>query len=403
MPLDWAKLASQVGILASRLKSEGMERDKRREFALDLIHSQAGKVESLQRKISASKTTWLIAGLSEELDRCYDPPVCPSEFSIVAVDGSHIDVDRHSLVPCYLINLGSVLLHYGDNPDASLLSSSVLYFGEEDLTIADPGSNQEEPVERALLGIKRSVEECRQLAELLEDLPEGRTALALLDGSLVLWGLAGGAFPEFVKEALLGRGLLPSLDKLKQLGSGKNFALASYISFPRSTEVVNALRLSLCPYEPADCDYYCPVKYSAKRRECEALAGIQDREVFDALLAPGERSAIFSSRSSIVHKHYGEHQVFFFYLKVDEEIARVELPQWIAQEKGLLDLVHALVLDQCQRGQGYPVALSEAHEKAVVREADREQFWYLVEQALREKHLPVQGSAKSRSKKIRWV
>ncbi len=44
----------------------------------------------------------------------------------------------------------------------------------------------------------------------------------------------------------------------------------------------------------------------------------------------------------------------------------MEVPEWVARRKDLLDLTHALVLDQCRRGQGYPVALSEAHEQAVV-------------------------------------
>jgi len=66
-------------------------------------------------------------------------------------------------------------------------------------------------------------------------------------------------------------------------------------------------------------------------------------------------------------------------------------------------LVHSLVLDQCQRGQGYPVALSEAHEKAVVTGADRENFWQLVESSLVEEHLPSPSSAKSQSKRTRWI
>jgi hypothetical protein len=94
--------------------------------------------------------------------------------------------------------------------------------------------------------------------------------------------------------------------------------------------------------------------------------------------------------------------VRFFYLKGDEEIARVELPRWV-EERGLVDMLHALVLDQCRRGQGYPVALSEAHEQAVVTGADRQQFQYLVELALSEKRLSTTTSAKSRSKKTRWI
>jgi hypothetical protein len=47
--------------------------------------------------------------------------------------------------------------------------------------------------------------------------------------------------------------------------------------------------------------------------------------------------------------------------------------------------------------------LSEAHEQAVVTGADREQFQYLVELALSEKRLSTITSAKSRSKKTRWI
>ena len=72
-------------------------------------------------------------------------------------------------------------------------------------------------------------------------------------------------------------------------------------------------------------------------------------------------------------------------------------------DESRLNLVHTLVLDQCQRGQGYPVALSEAHEKAVVTGADRENFWELVESSMIEEHMPTLGSAKSFSKRTRWV
>jgi NurA-like 5'-3' nuclease len=133
------------------------------------------------------------------------------------------------------------------------------------------------------------------------------------------------------------------------------------------------------------------------------VAGVQDRELFIALLASGERSALFMTQSSIVQKRYGGHKVYFFYLRVGDEIARVEIPQWVAKDEGLLNLTHALVLDQCQRGLGYPVALSEAHEQAVVTTSDREEFWQLVESLLVEEKLPTPTSAKSQSKRTRWV
>ncbi len=393
--------------MVARLKAGGAERQKRLDYALNTLHNQATDLADLTRKITSSKTTWLVAGLvdglpaSGGLDQHYKALTTPTEFTVIATDGSHIDVDRHKSTRCYLINIGSVILHYGAQSTAALDSFPCLYFGDEDLVIAPAGvKGREQPIEGVLLGIKRSIEECRQLAKLAADLPQDSLSLALLDGSLILWGLAGQVYPEFVIEALLAQGFLTYLDDIRKLNNGKRLGLASYISFPRSTDVVNVLRVALCPREVVDTDLYCQ---QCETKECDMVAGVQDRELFSDILGRGERSAIFISRSSIVQKHYGLHQVYFFYLRVEDEIARIEIPQWVATDDSLLNLTHSLVLDQCQRGLGYPVALSEAHEKAVVTGADRENFWQLVESSLVEEHLPSLSSAKSQSKRRRWI
>jgi len=400
MSLDLTKVAAQVGSMVARLKASGEERRRRLQNALDIIQDKSIDLDLLKKKIDSSKTTWLVAGLADGLDPHYKPPPLPPEFAVLATDGSHIDVDRHKSTRCYLINIGAVVLGYGANPRASLDSFPALYFGDEELVIAPDGAKgREQPIEGVLLGIKRAVDECHRLAKLAKELPKGSSSLALVDGSLILWGLAGQTYPEFVTEALLTKGFLRHLEEIRRLNADKRLALASYISFPRSTDVVNALRVALCPHDPADCDRYCP----NKARDCDAVAGVQDRELFANLLDEGERSALFTSQSSIVQKHYGGHWVYFFYLRVDGEIARVEIPQWVAQDETLLNLTHSLVLDQCRRGQGYPVALAEAHEQAVVTGADRESFWQLVESLLIGEHLPAPTSAKSFSKRTRWV
>ena len=403
MSLDLTKVVAQVGSMVARLKAGGEERKKRLQYALNVLHDKSIDLDHLRKKIDSSKTTWLVAGPSQVkdgLDQCYKPSSLPRQFTVIATDGSHIDVDRHRSTRCYLINIGTVVLGYGAQPEALLDSFPSLYFGDEDLVIAPDGAKgREQPIEGVLLGIKRSVDECHRLAELATELPPGSSSLALLDGSLILWGLAGQVYPEFVIEALLHKGFLNSLEQIRKLNADRRLALASYISFPRSTDVVNALRVAICPHDPADCDRYCP----DKARDCDTVAGVQDRELFANILAPGERSATFTSQSSIVQKHYGGHWVYFFYLRVDDEIARVEIPQWAATDENLLDLAHALVLDQCRRGQGYPVALAEAHEQAVVTGADKETFWQLVESSLVDEHMPSPGSAKSQSKRTRWV
>jgi hypothetical protein len=396
--LDLAKVAAQVSRMVTRLKEGRKERQERLEHALRVLGDEAVDLGALKEKIAASKTTWLVAGLVDKLAARYQAPPTLDEFSVLAADGSHIDVDRHRSTRCYLINIGSVILRYGAEPEAILESFPRLYSDDEDLVIAPAGARgREQPVEGALLGIKRAVEECRHLVQLAAAQPPQSTSLALLDGSLILWGLE--AYPEFVTEELLSRGFIRYLEEARRLASDRRLALASYISFPRSTDVVNVLRVVICPYQPADCDRNCP---PGKARECDAVAGVQDRELFLNLLEPGERSALFISPSKIV-KHYGEHQVYFFYLRVDDEIARVEVPRWVAEDKGLLELTHALILDQCRRGHGYPVALAEAHEQAVVTAADKEEFWQLVESLCQEEKLPIPTSAKSFSKRTRWV
>ena len=217
-------------------------------------------------------------------------------------------------------------------------------------------------------------------------------ALALLDGSLVLWGLE--QYPDFVGDVLLAKGLLPQLDRLRKSGA----ALASYISQPRATDVVNVLRVAVCGREQVDCDH-CP----APERDCAVLSGLQDRDLFFNLLAPGERSALFVSQSSVVREQYGEHRVNFVMSGWRTRSPASRCHSGWPTAVSWSSVTHALTLDQCRRGDGYPVALSEAHEQAVVTMADRENFWRLVEAGLVTEHLPTPGSGKSRSKRTRWV
>jgi hypothetical protein len=398
MTLDITKIADQIGAMVIKMKSGRRERLERLKYAQDKLQDKTINLEALKRKIASAKTpTWSPAGLVEGLDRRYSPPPAPSEYTVVAADGSNIDVDRHKAARCYLINIGTVSLHYGENPAAELESRPSLYSEEEDLVIRNEDNiRQEQQIRGALLDARRAVEECRGLAKIAAEVPPEIPTLALLDGSLVMFGMQN--YPEFVVRELVDKGLIQALDVLKKLGESRSLAVASYISLPQSDDVVNALRVAICPQESVDCDRFCAHGQSA----CDVISGINDRALFSGLLEPGERSGIFVNPSTIL-KRYGVHQVFFFYLRVDDEIARVEIPEWVAARRDLLELTHALVLDQCRRGHGYPVALSEAHEKAVITGSDREEFWLLVEEALEDEKMPVWSSTKSRSKLTRWI
>ena len=130
----------------------------------------------------------------ERLDaRCALPPT-PLDFTVVATDGSHIDVDRHHGINCYLINVGSVALTYGAHPDAVLESQPAVYSDKADLVITSPDGLREVPVEGNLLGIKRSAEEARVMAEMARRLPPQSMTVGLMDGTLIMWNLE--AYPS---------------------------------------------------------------------------------------------------------------------------------------------------------------------------------------------------------------
>ena len=402
MSLDLHKIASQIEEVASNLNAQEADRASRLERALDTLST--AQPEALEEKRELSRATFLIAGLKGSLVGRYPSPALPTDYTALAVDGSHIDVDRHLAVQCYLINIGRVRIQYGRSPGAWLDSEPRLYTGEDSLHILEPEGNRAQSLEGPLLGALRAVEELRALVALAKESDPELPTLALIDGSLILWGLLGQAYPDFVRRVLLDDMFLPALDELREMASKRPLALASYVSLPRSADVVNALRLDgrLCPYEAANCDMHCGT-LRLGQRPCDGVSGVMDRDMFYSLLEESGRSDCFVSTSSIVERYYGEHRVHFYYVNVGSEMARVEVPEWVAEDLGLLELTHALLVDQCRKGHGYPVAISEAHEQAVVTMGDREEFRLMVEDALQGHRLPVYTSQKKFSKRLKWL
>ena len=346
---------------------------------------------------------FLAAQVTDTLLGKYAPAPPPHDWCVAAVDGSHIDVDRHLPLSCYLVNLGGCTLTYGSQPGASFFSHPEVSDDSGDLYLIDPNNPaQEAALTGPLLGLHRTVRELERLVQAVEDCPAELPILALVDGSLVLWGLSGRAYPPFVKEALVQDRLLVALSRMRDMAEQRPLALAAYVSLPRSTEVVNAARSCLCPFEVGRCRRSCSNRRSALS-PCDLANELLDRDLFQRILEPGWRSAVYRTNSSVPRESYGDQQIYFFYLHAGEEIARVEVPQWVANDEKLLALSHSLILDQCQRGQGYPVAISEAHEQAVITGADRQLFKQIVSNILDREGLPTYTSEKERSKRTPWL
>ncbi|MBT5872177.1 MAG: DNA double-strand break repair nuclease NurA [Candidatus Latescibacteria bacterium] len=327
--------------------------------------------QHLADKVRRSNPSWLVAHILEPLTLTRACPDRPAELTVLATDGSQLFPDRHEISSCYLINVGTVVIHYGTGERPRLDSRPSLFFSEEDLFVNWGGKRL--PVNAEIVGIQRSVMELSKLADLMDEIPSpGRKAVALADGSLIEWTLEGKP-DDFKEDNLLA--LLAAFDAFES----RQIPVAGYISSPNSADVVNALRVGLCPESVVSACDNCPQRaHHPDTPPCQVVEGITDKALFERILrGAGERSVLFRSSSEILSE-YGRHRIYFFYVNVGYEIARVEVPEWVAQDTGLLGLVHTTACDQVQKGKGYPIILSEAHEKAVVRNADRDLFYRLL-------------------------
>ena len=405
MGLDLGRTALQIDRMADEVSARQSDYGERLRRALDTLRNfdTHGYLDKLAR--SRSTLAWSLPEPMDDPGARYSPPALPLDHSVVATDGSHIDVDRHLAARCFLINIGVAALTYGSAPDAGLYSRPRLYAGDDELAMRDPASGREEQVQGAVLGAKRAVEEIRALVDAVSDLPPETPTLALMDGTLVMMGLGLLRYGnrQFVLRHLVEDGFAKALAELRELARHRPLAVASYVSLPNSAEVANATRLLACPYEVAACEPTCG-GLPARKRPCDvAVGGLRDRRLFAEVLAEGERSAVFRGSYRMVDDYYRGQRVCFFYVNTGEEIGRVEVPSWVAEDEAALGMAHAMIVDQCGKGPGYPTALMEAHEQAVVTGPDRRLFAELVENALQDKGLVVYTSEKNRSKRLRWV
>ena len=309
-------------------------------------------------------------------------------MTVGAVDGSQIGIDRHLGARCFLINVGRCVLTYGSGPCADLGSEPTLHSGDEEIAIRDEDTGRSERVEGSVLAALRHVRELEEAARLAELNSRDHPTVLLMDGPLSVAGLSGRIFPEFVLRRLVAEGFSGAMGRLRRAAGGRDLVVAGYTSFPSHDEVARALSLAAgWEGEPG----------GARR----APHGVMDPEIFERHLPAGHRSALFASTGHPMQAYQGEHVAASSYMSAGREIARVDLPTWAAEDARAVDLVHAGLIDQCRRGNGYPTVLIEAHEQAVVTARDRRAFADLLESALARHGMRVRTSEKGLSKTVR--
>ena len=373
----------KMGIEA-RKQGDKIAAQMRTALAQARLSPEAWAATRAQRE-SLPKPAWLAAD-------CRDVPPSatirlpdgtPDVYTALATDGSQIPLDRHAVAPCYLINVGQIALHYGTGERPTLASQATLHYTEEDLYQSEDGGDPV-PLSDKIVNNRRLLAESAALAALIET-HKGRDAIALVDDPLIVWT------PQGESEAEQKR-IIDGFCEMLSAGQTYNTPVAGYVSRPAHKDVVGALRLTLC--EPG-CSHI-------PKDVCAGLASLTDVQLFSHLLPrPGDRSPVFGSTNPSLKLYPNDQKIAFFYLNAGGEIARVEIPAWVSEDADLTAQVHRLAFDQARKGHGYPIALAEAHERAIVRGPEREAFFRLVENAFVRENLPALQTRKALSKRTR--
>ncbi|MBE8967371.1 DNA double-strand break repair nuclease NurA [Nostocales cyanobacterium LEGE 12452] len=386
--LDLTKLARQMQGLSQHLTLEAAASRQRLELAQQHLKNAYESQQDLIDRQEKWRDRILFANATpiEPLETCIDIPVPPKIHTVIATDGSQIAPNHHEIAYCYLLNIGRVVLHYGQNRHPLLDSLPEVFYRPEDLYMSRQwGIRTEE-----WMSFRRTASETTVLAELACDAAQAETpALAMVDGSLIYW------FLEQLPMDARDRILPPILEAWQQMRDAR-IPLMGYLSASRSIETMNFLRLLACPHPVPDCKSHCPNQL--EKVPCKIFEQLRDTSVWASQLKPGQRSTLWRSNSPILEL-YGDQTIYFCYVHVGTEIARIEVPAWVAENATMLDQALGLMLAQVQKGYGYPVAIAEAHNQAVVKGGDRARFFALLEQQMIKAGLKNVGTSYKEARK----
>ncbi len=294
------------------------------------------------------------------LGNTYQTEVQTDKYQVISIDGSQIYADRQSGLPLVLINTGAAFFQYHTDKSHATLTSSPAIYSTQDLAKECRNDLYSEPFVDAL----RTAHEFEAAIKY-----QTKPDCILFDGSLIFWHLGTPENPAPHAHYFAQR----YIQTLKNLYLQQTPHI-SYISNPRSRDLIQIIVQNDTAHE-------------------EQYQGYTDAELLKQILPQNNRSTIFKSIAPITKLYPTQLHPHFFYLNLTSELARIEIPYWLTQNEAKLEQCLSILLDQIQKGQGYPLALSEAHEQAVIREADRQFFIHQIQQKqsakLQKKHRPI--------------
>ena len=370
MPINFQQIYARIREIAAGAEDRKRTLDEKRDLARALLATYASELDYLQQKVEAATAVdsniRCAAPLDEPLTATYPPPASVPDVTVIAADGSQINPDRHSSIQFSIINVGVITmkLHSGQAPEICV--ETEMLYGDELISNGNPISD-------GMVAMRRDISERIKLDEISRNI-KGQV-INLTDGTIELWGAKGDdpqAYADFVEK------YLRVLNHLYQRG----VVTAGYVEKPTADLVVRLLEIATADQEQIQ-----------RLRDYQPLRGVSDRWLYgereNPLLPPGHRSAVFMLQSGSVKKYKGALSLHFFYLNVGTLghpwPVRVEIPKWVAEDKKKLDLLHCVLIEQCNMmgSKPYPYLLHRAHETAVVRREEKDQVEQLLALELR--------------------
>lgn len=292
-------------------------------------------------------------------------------YSVLAVDGSQIYPDRHQGMACYLLNAGAAHFIYDRQSSVRLFSAPSLCTQTETTDMSEDMVNCHRAELEFEVGLRESVD--------FQTSSPTMPHIFLCDGSLIFWHLES-KHPA-IKERFLKK-YIEQLDAFYQ----QKIITAGYISSPKSKELISLLRA-------------CIKLNLVSSFAASSFESVVDTAIAELFLNAGQCSTLFIHNSALAESYPPHLRPCFVYMHTGDEIARVEVPFWVGQDAYLLERTLRIIQDQCHKGDGYPIALAEAHEQAVVSNQDRQFFFDMLHKMAFEQNYRLATSQKSLKKR----
>ncbi|MFQ3534904.1 MAG: DNA double-strand break repair nuclease NurA [Aggregatilineales bacterium] len=384
MSLQFEKLEAQIVQLGETLAQRNHSAAEELRAAAELL-GQLDDLDAIWEQIKIARQNDAgfrgAAPFDEPINQPILLPQVPPRATLFAVDGSQIYPDIHAPAPYWLTNVGVFIYHHGTDDLPEMISQPQLYFRDEDVRLSD---GQLLPAN--VINARRTVYEMQFLAQVVMQRQDSIPPLVALSDGPLLHMPFGKEIPDAKQ---LEEDYHEAFDFLMDAGA----ALLGYIDRPTSRFVLYTLYLMTL----------APEEISAANLALLRLEGMTDADLYKSILPPGARCGMMVQQSPL-NKDYKDrfspaHEIIFFYLNTAGHgqppyLARIEIPQWVARDKALVDAVHALVYAQCQITDRYPYALTRADEIAVVQPADKRALDERIAIELLRHSQPVQTSQK---------